>query len=109
MRLINLTQKVALTNNLIIANTIIRSSIGLLNQPPETAMLFKTRWGIHTFGMKHPLDIIVLNNNMKIVKIKKNLKPNRLFFWNPFYCLIIEIPPNQKTIIKINDILKIDT
>ncbi len=109
MRLVNLTQKVILTNNLIIANTIIKSSIGLLNQPQETAMLFKTRWGIHTLGMKYPLDIIILNGNMKIVKIKKNLQPNRIFFWNPFYCQIIEIPSNQKTIIKINDILKIDT
>ncbi len=108
MRLVNLTQKVILTNNLIIANTIIKSSIGLLNQPQETAMLFKTRWGIHTLGMKYPLDIIILNGNMKIVKIKKNLQPNRIFFWNPFYCQIIEISSNQNTKIKINDILKID-
>lgn len=108
MKLENLTQKVTLTNNLIIANTIIKSSIGLLNQPQGPAMFFKTRWGIHTLGMKYPLDIIVLNNNLKIVKIKKNLQPNRIFFWNPFYSLIIEIPSSQKTKIKINDILKLD-
>jgi len=108
MKLVNLTQKVTLTNNLIIANTIIRSSIGLLNQPPGIAMLFKTRWGIHTLGMKYPLDIIILNGNMEIVKIKKNLQPNRIFFWNPFYSQIIEISSNQNTKIKINDILKID-
>ena len=33
---------------------------------------------IHTFFMKFPIDIIYLNKKMKIIKVKKNVKPNRL-------------------------------
>ncbi len=67
-------------------------------------MLFYTRWGIHTFGMKYPIDIIVLDNQQKIIQIKYDLKPNRIFFWNPKYSSIIELP-TELTKLKMNEIL----
>lgn len=53
---------------------------------------FMTRYGIHTFGVDEPIDVLILNKNSQAVVIKQNLKPNRIFLWNPFYVHVIELP-----------------
>lgn len=65
---------------------------GLLGTEKAKNIYFQTRFGIHTFGMSYPIDVIVLNNKLEIKKMKKNLMPNRTFFWNPLYENIIELP-----------------
>jgi uncharacterized protein len=67
----------------------IRGQIGKKNAAP---MLFRTRFGIHTFGMRVPIDVIVLNSNHQIVALKSILKPFRVFLWNPKYSIVIELP-----------------
>lgn len=57
----------------------------------ETVYL-ETRWGIHTFFMKYPIDVFVLDDKDKVVKVKRNLKPWRVFFWNPRYYRVLETP-----------------
>lgn len=60
----------------------------------ETVYL-ETRWGIHTFFMKFPIDVMVLDNKNKVVKIKRELKPWRLFLWNPKYYKVVELPAGK--------------
>jgi uncharacterized membrane protein (UPF0127 family) len=74
-----------------VARGLVEKTIGLIGKKPYP-MLFKTRFGIHTFGMKETIDVIVLNQQHRIVKVKKNLHPNRVFLWNPFYDTILELP-----------------
>jgi uncharacterized membrane protein (UPF0127 family) len=74
-------------------------SLGLLDKASPSSLIFNTRWGLHTLGMKHPIDVIVLDSSGKIVRLK-SLKPNRIFTWNPKYSQAIEFP--QGTIKKIN-------
>lgn len=68
-------------------------SRGLINRAVEP-VFFKTRFGIHTFGMSYPIDVLVLDKEFKVVNIKENLKPNNLFFWFPVYDNILELPKN---------------
>lgn len=93
-----------------VANSFIKQVKGLISQENITATLFKTRFGIHTFGMKHSLDIIVLNNDYRIVKVKEKLAPNRLFFWNPYYQIIVELPLNTIVLqgMKVGDKIKLE-
>ncbi len=66
-------------------------------------IFFQTRFGIHTFGIKEPIDIFVLDNKLNVVKIKKELKPQRFFFWNIKYNNILEINSDIKENLKIGD------
>ncbi len=68
--------------------------IGLISKTP-TPMLLRTRWGIHTFGMKYPIDVVVLNKKMHVVACKKALKPWQIYMWNPIYTTIIELPEHS--------------
>lgn len=65
---------------------------GLLGTNQPYALLLKTRWGIHTFGMHYAIDVIILDKTNKIVNLKQNLKPNQVFVWNPKYDTVLELP-----------------
>lgn len=65
---------------------------GLLGSTKPRPLLLRTRWGIHTFGMKYPIDVVVLDETKTIVALKPHLKPNRIFLWNPKYQTVVELP-----------------
>lgn len=65
--------------------------IGLIGKDKPEAIYFETRWGIHTFGLKFPIDVVILDENNKVVVVKKSLKQNSLFFWNPKYSRVLEL------------------
>ncbi len=66
--------------------------IGLIGKEKPASLLIKTHFGIHTFGLKFPIDVLILNKNNKVVSLKKSLKPNRIFLWNPAYEKVLELP-----------------
>lgn len=84
---------------------------GLVGQINITPTLFQTHFGIHTFFMKAPIDVIVLNKNCEVMILKQNLKPWKIFFWNPIYKSIIELPWGfiKEKKIKIGDRINIFT
>jgi len=61
------------------------------------SLFIETRFGIHTFGMKVPLDVVILNDEDKVVKIKEDLMPGKIFVWNPKYKKILELPQGSIT------------
>lgn len=105
MRLFNQTKKITISENLTMLETIRDKTKGLLGKKDAEAIMFQTRFGIHTFFMHFPLDVLILDQAKKVVKIKENLKPNRLFFWPPKYETVIELPAGtiKKTNTELND------
>jgi uncharacterized membrane protein (UPF0127 family) len=59
-------------------------------------LYFETRWGIHTFFVREPIDVLILDEENRVQVIKKDLKPWRLFFWNPRYGKVVELPMSNK-------------
>jgi uncharacterized protein len=90
--------------------THLERALGLIGKDQVEPILIKTRFGVHTFGVKFNIDILILNSKHKVIIIKENLPPNHIFLWNPKYNLVLELP--QKFIfrhrIKKGDILNID-
>lgn len=78
---------------------------GLIGKNKPYALVINTRFGIHTFGLKFPIDVLILNDKNNVVSIKKNLKPNRIFLWNPMYEKVVELPAGtiEEKQIKIKD------
>jgi hypothetical protein len=85
-------------------------SKGLINSKLPKTVIFYTRFGIHTFGMKYPIDVIVTDKKFRVVAIKENLGPNRFFLWNPQGNLVIELEKDviKKSQTEINDFLEIN-
>lgn len=82
---------------------------GLIGKKTPYSLMIETHFGIHTFGLKFPIDVLVLNNKNNIVLVKKNLMPKRIFLWNPIYDNVLELPSGtiDKKRIRINDIVEL--
>ncbi len=72
--------------------TLKERAVGLLGKKEIIPVIFETRFGIHTFGMRVAIDVLILDNQKKVVVFKESLKPNRIFLWNPRYKIVIELP-----------------
>ena len=73
----------------------------------DKALLFDKCNSIHTFFMKQEIDVIMTDKNNKIVKIFKNLKPNRIILPQKNVYYTYELPVGVSNFYKVNDILEI--
>jgi hypothetical protein len=92
MKLVNKTKNFTIADDIQVLSSLPEKTKGLLGDKQPHAVFFKTRWGIHTFGMFFPIDVLVLDDDNCVREIKKNLTPNKFFFWNPSYKKIFELP-----------------
>jgi uncharacterized protein len=90
-----------------ILQTELEKSIGLIGKNPVYPVFFTTRWGIHTFGVLFPIDVLILDDDNRVVDLRERLIPNRIFFWNPKYERVVELPEGiiAKEKILIGDII----
>lgn len=70
-------------------------SLGYYKYSKESALYLRTRFGIHTFGMQFPIDVVVLDNDNIVVKLVENLSPNKVFFWPFSFDKVIELPKGE--------------
>jgi len=68
---------------------------GLIGAEKAYPIFFKTRWGIHTFGLRFPIDVLILDSEYKTVKIAENLLPNKILLWPVIYENVLELPAGE--------------
>ena len=51
---------------------------------------FETRFGIHTFFVKRPIDVIVMDADFIVRDMRIGLKPFGIFVWDLNYFRVIE-------------------
>lgn len=95
MKINNTTKNVILADNVTLAQTVLARLKGLLFRKEfrnGEALIIKPCNSIHTFFMRFPIDVIFIDSNDKIVKIRKEIKPFRatpVYFKSKF---VIEFP-----------------
>ena len=101
----NVTQKTILAEKFTVKKGFGKIT-GLLGKNKAEAMVFETRFGVHTFFLGFPIDLIVLDKT-GVVKLAKTVKPNRIVIWNINFKTVIELPFGtlRKTHTKIDDII----
>lgn len=92
MVLKNRTKNSIITTDLKEASSLSDRALGLLKTSNPRSLLFRTRFGLHTFGLREPIDVLVLDDQLRVVKVAAGLKPNRLFFWPPRFSTVVELP-----------------
>ncbi len=66
--------------------------VGVIGDSDKLPLLISTRFGIHTFGLMFPIDAVVLDKTNRVRAIRERLTPWRVFFWNPRYDRVVELP-----------------
>lgn len=56
------------------------------------AVYFKARLGIHTFFMRCPINVVLLDEKKNIVAKKEKLKPWRIWAWGLKKYTVVELP-----------------
>ncbi len=72
--------------------TLKEKTVGLIGQEKVTPVIFETRFGIHTFFLRVPIDVLILDSKKKVALLKEALSPNRIFLWSPRYKIVLELP-----------------
>lgn len=84
--------------------------IGLIGAKKPYPLVFKTRFGIHTFGLKFPIEVLILDHKLKVRCTKEKLLPNSFYFWNPKFNMVMELPLGtiNKSNIKVGGVIHIN-
>ena len=80
MVLVNATKKTVVSDNCHFANTVLKRMVGLLNRGKLGAgegLLLDRCYGIHTFGMRFPIDVLFLDKDLCVIRAVKALPPYR--------------------------------
>ena len=80
MVLVNATKKTVVSDNCHFANTVLKRMVGLLNRGQLGAgegLLLDRCYGIHTFGMRFPIDVLFLDKDLCVIRAVKALPPYR--------------------------------
>ena len=110
MKITNITKDKIIANNAVAPKGLIAQSIGLIGAKKPYALVLNTSLGVHTFGVRFPVDILVLDKDDKVVSIKENLAPFRIFVWNPRFSKVIELAAGtiKKTKTSVGDKLSLN-
>lgn len=81
LRVRNLTRQTELAHSVGVANRVAKRMKGLLGRGPLS--IGEGLWlipcgAIHTFGMKFPIDLVYLDRNHRVEKIKSSVPPGRV-------------------------------
>lgn len=88
--------------NIDIANSFFKKLFGLMGKKNiKRGLLLKTG-SIHTFFMREPIDIIMLDKEKKVIYYQKNVKKNKIIIKKKAR-YTIELPFNSLRTININD------
>lgn len=77
--------------NIFFAQTWKEKVQGLLGKDKAEPIYFQTRWGIHTFGMKFPIDVLICDSQFQIQKIFMDVQPGKVIYWNPKWDNVFEL------------------
>jgi uncharacterized protein len=92
---INLTKETWLATKVRKADNFLTRLVGLLkrkNLGPEEALWLMPSKGIHTIGMKFPIDVVFLNKGSKVIGLVSGLVPNRISAVHLCGYSVLELP-----------------
>lgn len=81
MKAINITKNNELAANLVLADTLFSRMAGLLGRKKLVCgegLWIKPCKGVHSFGMRFPIDIVFLDQQLRVIAVSHSLPPNRL-------------------------------
>lgn len=94
-RLRNATRGGVIAERIERANSMWARAVGLIGRralsPGEGVWLVPCN-GIHTFGMRFPLDVLILDRDGCVLRLRRNLLPNRLVLPARGGYSVVELP-----------------
>ena len=104
IRITNSASGVVVGTDISVADGSLTRLVGLMGRrglDPGHGLLITPSSGVHTFGMRFPIDVVGLNADMVVVGLWPELKPYRLSGISLKIKSVLELPPGQIAACKI--------
>ena len=95
MKAVNHTSGKVLADDLVLASTLLRRMKGLLGRKAllnGEGLWIKPCNGVHTFGMRFPIDVVFLDRELRVIAVTQSLQPNRLTRLYRNAASVLELP-----------------
>jgi uncharacterized protein len=113
LRATNSTRGTLVGNHIRVAETGLTRIVGLLGERKLVTgdgLLIVPSQGVHTWGMQFPIDIAVLDDEWKVIAIRRDMRPFRLtrMFWKA--AAVLELPSGvlDSTSTSVGDTIEFD-
>ena len=98
VEIVDRTRGTMIGDRIAVAETSLARMVGLLGKDTLAAgrgLWIRPSSGVHTFGMKFPIDVIGLDRSLKVVRIWERLLPHRITSLSLCLRSVIELPPGR--------------
>lgn len=87
VRAMNATRGTLVGERIRVAESGLTRAVGLLGErelQPGDGLIIVPSQGVHTVGMRFPIDVVILDGEWKVIAVRHNLLPYRMtrLFWN---------------------------
>ena len=98
LQLFHASFETPLCNTVTIAHTSWQRLRGLLASPalqPDSGLLLLPSKGIHTFGMRYAIDAVLLDEQLRVLHVYNDVKPNRIRLAKRQTHSVLELPSGE--------------
>ena len=85
-----------LSTNVVLADSMGKRMMGLLGRErlgEGESLWLKPCKGVHTVGMRFPIDVVFLDKQKVVIAINQDLRPNRMTLLHFRAASVLELPP----------------
>lgn len=78
--IVNRSRAIVVGSRIEVADTFVMRLVGLLGRRwlhADSGLLIQPSSGVHTFGMRFPIDVVALDRNFRVLAVWPNLRPWR--------------------------------
>ena len=98
MLVMNQTRDTMIGDRITVADTSLRRIVGLLDRSELSAgegLWIRPSSGVHTIGMRFPIDVVGLDRNHRVIKLWENLRPYRITSVSAALRSVVELPSGR--------------
>ena len=95
MKVFNTTSGKELAGDLLLAESLLSRMKGLLGRRALASgegLWIRPCKGVHTFGMRFPIDLLFLDRELRVIAVTRDLAPNRLTRIHMKAASVLELP-----------------
>ncbi len=96
--ILNTTKDTVLCQRAETASTLLKGMLGLLGRKqlePGGGLLLRPSSGVHTWGMRFPIDVVAVNRRMEVIGVWHTVKPYRICGLSLRTWSVLELPTGQ--------------
>ena len=98
LQVMNQTRDTMVGDRVTVADTSLRRMVGLLGRSElgtGEGLWIRPSSGVHTIGMRFPIDVVGLDKNHRVIKLWRCLRPYRMTSVSAALRSVVELPPGR--------------